>query len=169
VRHEHSSGQRTEQLVGDVTEGWRLADHRVGNAGEFGDPSRNRPTRVDQGIEHQLPSTPLHHDDRNLGDPIIVARPHARGLHVDHREGAFIEQRRALCRRDQCPSAVSLLPHARIRTKQCDGEPFGHRQRRHGQPKHLGCDRVGIDGTGRHQRERAFGQGAGRMRVHSDH
>ena len=60
----------------------------------------------------------------------LPAGPHPGGLDVHHREGALVEQRRALRLGHQPPAAVGELADPRIGAEQRDRDPLAHRRRR---------------------------------------
>ena len=70
-------------------------------------------------------------------------RPHARRLDVHHREGAVVEQRRALRLRYQAPAPIGELADAGVGAEQRDGDPLAHRVRRPGQANHPLAQRPG--------------------------
>ena len=89
---------------------------------------RDRPARVDQRVEHDLAPAAVHHHHRDLGDPVAAAGPHPGGLDVHHREGALVEQRRALRLGHQAPAPVGELAHPGVGAEQRDGDPLAHRR-----------------------------------------
>ncbi len=111
----------------------------------------------------------MHHDDCNLGDPIVAGGVHSGRFHVHHRKRTFVEKRRALCGGDKRPAAVGLLSHARIGAEKRRRDPFGHTDRGVRQAEHLDGKLTGRRRAELEQLERALDERTCRMCGETDH
>ena len=107
-----------------------MAHHLVGDVGDGADRRGDRAAGIDQRVDHDFAPVAVHHDHRDLGDPVARARPHAGGFHVDDREGAIVQHGGALRLGDQAPAAIDELAHPGVRSQQRDGDPVADRGRR---------------------------------------
>src|SRR5215831_12056797 len=85
VRGQHAAASEGEETRQHRADRRRLADHRIGDAGEGGDVLRDRAARVHERGELRARPAITDPDRGELGDAGLLRQP-ARGLHVDDHE-----------------------------------------------------------------------------------
>ena len=149
-------GRAGHHLVGDAGE-------RARSGAEIGRPgltSESNTSSVAVAVDH-------HH--RDLGDPVVAGGAHAGGLDVHHREGAFLEQRRAL---RLAASAQRPSPSWRTRgsaPSRATASRDRHGRRSRGEAEDVAGEHDGVGRAAGQERERAVDQRGGRVGGESGH